>query len=395
MFIEPEYDVIVVGAGPSGTSTAITAARLGLNVLVLEKQQQVGMFKRCAEGFAWGLIESLELKLPRKCWTQEIDGSYIYAPNMKEFLIDMGKTSGYVLERRVFDKWLAEEAVKAGARLIADVNVYDVIKDKGFIKGVKANFLGEDYEVKSKVVVAADGVESLVGRKAGFPLINNPVLMDSGFQYEMAGIELKDPHKLEFYLGTKVAPRGYLWVFPKGENKANVGIGIIGNSPETAKKYLDDFITKHDRFSRGSVLEVNAGAIPVGGLMKNMVMNGLILVGDAAHQVYPIHGGGIGEAITAGNMAGKVIWHCIEKGDWSEERLGDYNKLWWDKRGNALAKSEKVRETIEKMSDEQLNMLAASITKDDLMKIVDGNVAILTKTLLKFGVKNLQKKIFG
>jgi len=124
VFIEPEYDVIVVGAGPSGTSTAITAARLGLNVLVLEKQQQVGMFKRCAEGFAWGLIESLELKLPRKCWTQEIDGSYIYAPNMKEFLIDMGKTSG----------------VKAGARLIADVNVYDVIKDKGFIKGVKANF---------------------------------------------------------------------------------------------------------------------------------------------------------------------------------------------------------------------------------------------------------------
>ncbi|RLI97570.1 MAG: NAD(P)/FAD-dependent oxidoreductase [Candidatus Aenigmatarchaeota archaeon] len=395
MFIKPEYDLIVVGAGPGGTSTAITAAKLGLDVLVLEKQQQVAMFKRCAEGFAIGALEELKLKMPRKCWRQEIDGSYIYAPNMKEFLIDLGQTGGYVLERRVFDKWLAEEAVKAGAQVIADANVYDVIKENDFVCGVKANFIGEEYEIRSKVVVAADGVESLTARRAGFPIVNNPILIDSGFQYELDGIELKDPRKLEFYISNSMAPRGYIWVFPKGESRANVGIGIVGNSTETAKRYLDDFIKKNDRFKKGSVIEVNAGAIPVGGLMKNMVMNGLVLVGDAAHQVYPIHGGGMGEAIIAGTIAGKVIWRCIEHNDWSESALSEYNTLWWEKRGNTLAKSEKVREIVEKLTDEQLNMLADSLTKDDLMKIVGGNAAILTKTLLRFGVKSLKKKIIG
>ncbi|MFQ6010019.1 MAG: NAD(P)/FAD-dependent oxidoreductase [Candidatus Aenigmatarchaeota archaeon] len=379
-----EYDVIIVGAGPGGSATAKKCAELGLSVAVFEKRPSIGSEKRCGEGLSSLAADRLGLNIPKQAIAQTIDGAIIYAPNGKQAVIDFGKTAGYILERKYFDKWLAMEASRAGAYFQAKTPVTGLIREDGFIKGVRAEFQAEPFEARAKIVVAADGVESRVSRWAGLNTTNKLVNIDSGYQFEMSNIEISDPHKIHLFFGNKIAPRGYVWLFPKGKDVANVGVGVA-LCEKPARYYLEEFVKKEPTLSRGSIIEVNAGGIPVGGLLDNMVLNGFLAVGDAAHQVNPIHGGGMKESTIAGRIAGEVIAQAIQKGDVSRSALSLYNKRWWETRGNELKRVQKLREVVEKLSDDDFNKLADSgITGEDLMEMSRGKrFSVLAKVLMK------------
>ncbi len=383
--LDSEYDVIVVGAGPGGSATAKRCAELGLKVAMLEKRQEIGSPKRCGEGLGLDAAEKLGQKIPRYCIMQDINGSLVYAPNGKKITIDYGKTAGYVLERKQYDKWLAEEAARAGAKVQAKTGVTGVRKEKEIVKGVDAEFESEKISINSKVVVAADGVESKVARWAGMNTTNKLINIDSGFQFEMVDIEIEDPHKIILYFNNEMAPRGYLWIFPKGEDKANVGIGIGGlGYGKTPRQFLEEWIKTMPGLKKGSITEVNAGGIPVGGFLDNMVMNGLVVVGDAAHQVNPIHGGGLREAAVAGRIAGEVISEAIKANDVSQKKLSKYNDIWWKERGNHLMKVQKLREVVEKLTDDDLDMLVDALSGEDLVEFTrGGSLGKLAKILMK------------
>jgi digeranylgeranylglycerophospholipid reductase len=384
-------DVIVVGAGPAGTSTAEECAKHGLDVLILERNQEIGTPVRCGEGLSDNSVKRLKLKIPSNCIAQRIRGAEIYAPNGKRILIQYEGTDGYILERKMFDKWLAKKAAKAGARIICRANVVDVLRKGKQISGVKVKTMDGEKTIESKVVVGADGVESIVARKAGLKTNKKPMLVDSGFEYEMSNIDIENPELISLFFGTDIAPRGYVWIFPKGQNTANVGVGIGGTGyAKTAKDYLDEFISNNPGLKKGAILEVKGGAIPVGGFLKNMVMDGLVVVGDAANQVNPIHGGGIAESITAGRILGPVISEAIKSGDVSSEALKKYNEIWWKERGNMLTKVEKVRQVFEKMTDEQMNNLIDVLSGEDLYDLAHGKGLIkLSKIFIKYKMKNL------
>lgn len=394
MQLKDSYDVIVVGAGPAGSSTAESCAKQGLDVLVLERNAEIGAPKRCGEGLSHNSVMRLGLDIPKRCIAQEIYGAIVYAPNMRRIDVKFTGTEGYTLERKVFDKWLASNASKAGAKIITKARVHDIIKEDGFVKGVVANIMHEEVKISSKIVVAADGVESMVARKAGLRTNKSLNLVDTGFQYEMSNIELENPNAIVLHFGTAIAPRGYVWVFPKGSDIANVGIGIAPGSGETAKKYLDDFIHRREELKRGSIIEVNGGCVPVGGFLKNMVADGLIGVGDAVNQVNPIHGGGIAESITAGRMAGGIIAKAFAARDFSTNALNEYNRLWWKERGEKLKNVEKVREAFEKMSDEQMNDLAEVLSGEDLVDFTRGtNLPKLAKVLIRYKMMGIARSI--
>jgi flavin-dependent dehydrogenase/intein/homing endonuclease len=173
------------------------------------------------------------------------------------------------------------------------------------------------------------------------------------------------------------------WVFPKGKERANVGVGVIPGE-KSAKFYLEKFINDRPEIKKGSIIEVNAGCVPVGDFPKNMVTNGFLVCGEAAHHVNPIHGGGIKEAIVSGRLAADVIIDCLKKNDVSQKALSKFNETWWEERGNLMKKVEKLREVVEKLSDDDLNGLADALKSEDLIEFSRGSkLSVLAKVLMR------------
>jgi digeranylgeranylglycerophospholipid reductase len=373
-------DAVVIGAGPAGTACAKKLAEAGFSVKVFDKRAEIGSPKRCGEGLSEA-SQNFVGKIPDRCIAQRIKGARLYAPDGR-YLDAILTEGGFVLERKVFDKWLAEEAIKAGAAVQANTFVSGLLKDsKGCYCGVKAEFIGNEFKEKARVVVCATGAESPI-RNQALGVYSKVNLVDSCIQYEMTNVDMVSD-LIHIYLSNVLAPRGYVWVFPKGEHRANVGLGIV---PQEKKPgvYMEQFMKEHPEISKGSIIEVNAGCVPVGGMVKDMVTGGFVLCGEGANHVNPIHGGGIKEAVISGQMAADVIAECLKKNDVSKKALSKYNDDWWELRGNHLKRVEKLRETLEKLSDQDLNDLVDALKPEDIIEFARGaKLSVLAKVLMR------------
>ena len=352
-----DYDVVVVGAGPGGSVTAKELARGGANVLLAEKRPEIGTPVRCGEATGIPGLEELGITPWNGAVASKTKGAYLFAPDGTRVDLLAKESNGYILERRVFDKQLAVEAAKAGAKVKVKTYATGLIKEKGQVAGVKLKNGREEFEARCSVVVGADGIEGKVGRWAGIDTRTSLSQMTSNLQYEMAGVEMKNPKVMEFYFGNKVCPGGYVWVFPKGDDVANVGLGTRDRE-KNAHWYLDNFLKKHKNLQKGSVIEVNAGGVPVQGPIEKSVKDGVVLVGDSARHVDPLTGGGIYNAMHCGRLAAKTILNCIENNNFSEQALMEYEQKWKKEIGEGLLRSLRVKEALEKMSDDDFNHIA-------------------------------------
>lgn len=360
--MKDRYDVVVVGAGPAGSITARTAAQKGLDVLLIEKRQEIGDPVRCGEG-----VKKMSIRRhiePDYRWIcADVKGSRIFSPNgtkveMSESI--SGGEVGYVLERKVFDRALAYEAAMAGAQVNVKTRATGLVIEDGFVRGVNVMHLGDEYTIRSKIVIGADGVESKVGRWAGIDTSIHPSDIETCAQFLVTGANI-DQDYCHFYLGNKIAPAGYIWVFPKGKNQANVGIGILGSKSGKyrAVTLLSDFLKEH--MPDAKIIEMVVGGVPVKGTIEKTIANGLMLVGDAARQSDPITGGGIINSMDAGKIAGEVAAKAISAGDVSINALNDYEKRWRATIGREIDNSLMVKNTFLKFTDEDLNSLAYSL----------------------------------
>jgi len=357
--IKKKYDIIVVGAGPAGSTTARFAAKGGASVLMMEKDRDVGYPVRCGEAVSHeGVVQFIE---PDPKWiAATVTRFRLVAPNGKQVVLKLDGT-GYVLERRLFDYEIAKLAAKEGAEIITKAYVYDLLKDgDGKVIGVKALIKDEPVEIHSRIVIGADGVESRVGKWAGIDTACPIHDMESCTQMTISGIEIEQDC-LEFYFGDTIAPGGYLWVFPKGNGTVNVGIGI---SVEEAKKksairHLQEFIER--KYPNAAVLTQIAGGVPCARTCETLVKNNVMLVGDAGHQVNPVSGGGIISGMIAGMIAGQVAVEAIKTNDFSI--LQDYEKRWQKRLGWRHDVFYNIKEAISNFSDETLNNIAESALK--------------------------------
>ena len=374
-----KYDVVVVGAGIAGPIVARNVAKAGFSVLLIDKKPAIGTPKQCAEGINIKIFEKYDIPYDRRYINREIYGAKLYSPSGYELEIRYKEPSGVILERKVFDKMLAYYAAKAGADVLARTEAVDVIRKEGKIAGIKAKHEDEPLEIYAKVVVAADGVESMVARWAGINTYAPPHEFDSSYEYEML-IEGYDPDLIHLWFGNEIAPRGYVWVFPKDEDRANVGIGINSDNPQTAKYYLDKWL-KENNIPAKKLLEINVGVVPVGGFVKELAKDNVVVVGDAARQVNPMHGGGMAEAMEAGTIASKWIVKALEEENLS--LLQNYTKEWWETDGKRLEKVLKVRRVTEKLTDEDFDIFIQVLSSADAEKIAGGDYLEVIKALLK------------
>ena len=387
--MKSNYDILIVGGGPAGALAAKTAAEAGNSVCLIEKRPAIGTPVRCAEGIGKELLREFIKPDPR--WiSAEIERARLIAPNGTTISLEQdraGNEVGYVLDRKVFDRELVWQAAEAGADVVVKTRATAPILANGAVRGAKVLSVGTPAEIRADVVIAADGTEAQFARRAGLDTTVPLREMMSCAQYLITDIDI-DAGSTDFYLGNDVAPEGYLWIFPKGERTANVGIGISGRKSRDgtrAKDYLDRFVAKN--FPDGKTIECIAGGVPVCRPLPCTVGDGLLVVGDAARVVDPLTGGGIGNAMFTGRLAAQVASECISAGNCSKEALMPYDAGWRASRmGKFLERNYKVKEYFVTLDDAKLNTLADSIANISLKEF---SVSALIKELIKRNPKML------
>jgi digeranylgeranylglycerophospholipid reductase len=289
-----EVDVLVVGAGPAGSTTARFCAGGDVEVLMIDRRREIGHPVQCGELLPH--VEEMYTIFPEGEQLEELfdvppglvagESAHVdlVSPGGREYRCDF---RSQVLDRRSFDKHLADEAVKAGARLETGASFL------GFRDGAAQTTLGE---VRAKVIVGADGPNSRTARSAGLP---NPSLRYPAVTGQARGSFEPD---VKMFFGS-VAPGGYAWIIPK-RGSANVGLGfdpkVFRGRPREA---FDRFVSGLGCACEG----VTMGIVPMSGPVPSTVGGKVLLVGDAAGHTMATNGGGIPTAMIAGRIAGRTI----------------------------------------------------------------------------------------
>lgn len=351
------YDVVVVGAGPAGSAAAIRASEAGLRTLLVEKRQEIGVPVRCGE--ATDTQTPLRFMPFDARWLCNPIEKYAVHNAQGECVVVPPSAETMIVDRRVFDQALANHASRVGADVQASTTATSLLHTDGRVSGVRLKQFGRERNVHAKLVIAADGTESQVARWAGLKTI--PPMSDyyTGIQFLLGDMRGRmNPRYCEYHIGMEsIAPGGYAWVFPKSEDTANVGLVVAADRayPVSAREWLELFVAQ--RYPGSSILSVMAGGIPITGAIKRMVTDGLMVVGDAAHQADPMLAGGIGLGMMGAEMAIAVAVEAIQSGDVSAKRLQSYEQLWRAEFGQMHAALYSIRKIITRMPEAQFDSL--------------------------------------
>ena len=375
MIPKASYDIIVVGAGPAGSTAALYAVRNGASVLLLDKKREIGSPIQCA-GF---LPDASEVKAllpeadlpealkiyPDSCVLQPIKTQRIIPPNcnVKEFAV-----KGVVLDRRRYDQFLAGQAAEAGAELMVKTRV---TKIQGTTVETSGTF--GKHTVRAKAIIGADGPNSFVAKSKGLAMKPEAKETSVAIEYQVRNVDI-DPDALEMYFGKDYVPGGYAWIFPEGNNRANVGIGIrrgMADKGVSAKEYLHRFIREHPmagpKLKNAVIMNVIAGIIPVSGAPSNTATEDSLIIGDAAGHVTATNGGGIPLAMIAGKIAGETAAEFAT----GKCRLEEYDRRWRAQFGQALETSVQARQIMDGiMKSDTLMNAAFKLISPEQMKVM-------------------------
>ena len=347
---------------------------------LVEKKKKVEVGEKiCGDALGEHHLETLGLEKPKGGeFEKRIEGIRIFSPDENTiFTIAHEDFVGYILNRRLFGQWLLNKALDSGAMLVDSTWFLKPIFDRGFIKGISAkNVKGETMQLRSKVLVDASGFNGVVRHRLPVEL---------GIEREIANEDVEACYReirelkqrsentkyCNIYLNQKVTPGGYTWVFPKSGTKVNAGLGICmrSNFPNPKNQFYKHILTK-PIFEGSVLLKGGAWFDPTRRPLDNMVGNGVLITGDAASLVNPIHGGGIGPSMLSGFYAGKTIVTALEKGEPTQKALWPYNKMYMESYGKKQASLDVFRMLLIKSSDADLNygMGCKLLTEDDVLK---------------------------
>ena len=386
-------DVLVIGSGPAGSSAAKHAALGGAKVIIVDKKSEIGAPKRCAEGGSKAGLADLGIEPNNRWVTKELDGVRLVSPNGTDVWLTSDEIelpeAGYILERKIFDKYMAMDAARAGAEIRIKTLAHGMRKE-GDAYVVTCEHMGELFEIKANIIIAADGPESRVARWAGLKTATKATNMESGIQFEMVGVEMEKQDVIEFYFGS-VAPGGYAWIFPKGDDIANVGLAVITNDTDKSPyEHLKDFVANCPATKNAQAVEFNIGGDPVGGMPKKIYGDNILVCGDAAGQVNPLTGGGIISGMKGGMHAGIIAANAISDNDFSEKRLKEYDSNVRDDIGHEIDKYLKVKDYALSLSDKELDSVADAFQdikfeKVSTTELVKNLIKVSPKALLKLG----------
>jgi len=303
-----ECDVLVVGAGPAGSSAARSAAMKGAKTIIIDKKENIGVPVQCAEGIGKYLFSYLPFKIPKEQLIWRIDGMFFWA---NDITIEKkgGFWEGYSIDRKKFDSWLAKKAIHCGAELFPQTELVDLKFDEEYYtKKAIIRRNGKNVEIIPKVIVAADGCESTVLKLLNLYHPKKGALAEV-YSWEMKNINLYKPHLEQLFFGV-FSPNAYSYIFPKSKTVANVGVGSI--FPEKKmEKYFKEFLeiehVKKQVKNAELVVEKSKKAV-WNDLTDKWIFGNIILAGDVANQNLKPFIEGILPSFICGDLSGKIAF---------------------------------------------------------------------------------------
>lgn len=346
-----DYDVLIVGGGPAGLAAAEAAAAQGAHTLVLERQNEIG-YPVHTSGGSW-ISDMKALHIPE----------HLYHPITRVVFLSPQRTVplhyqpavACVLDVRGLYQHLAARAIATGATIHVRHTVEQTLLEEGRIVGVTAkNHRSERISVRAAVTIDASGFSRHIGVRTA---------MGSAFHRYGYGAEydLYAPNypqdELFLIMGSGFAPRGYAWVFPRGNGRVRVGVGVLHpDSDDDARPYLERVMALpqlRDKLEGASPIEYHTGLFPSEGPVERFSRDGLLLVGDSAGHGSTLVGEGIRFAIYSGQMAGKVAAEAVKAGNTSATFLERFDRQWRARFGRDMDIAYMINKHIATYSDEQ------------------------------------------
>ncbi len=412
------YDCIVVGAGTGGTTTARTLAMKDYKVLLIDKKKKEAVGdKVCGDAIGKHHFDTLNKLIGLRYPTKEeceanIDGIDVISPDKETILKITGEgVKGYMINRLKFGQRLLDATIDTGVEFLDNTSVISPIYDGDFVAGVltRSSVSGEKKEIRGQVVIDASGVTAVVRRKLRNSNIERNVQNEDVIicfrEIRDLTQEIDDLNYCKIYLTQSIAPGGYVWVFPEGAKRVNVGLGVQNtpNNPHPRQQLYENVLSD-PLFEGSKVVHKGGGIVPTRRPIWSQVANGLLIVGDAACQVNPIHGGGIGPSMMGGYLAATTVDQALEKGDLSERGLWDYNVNYMKGYGAKQAGLDIFRLFLQLTPDAEMNygmkhrllkeedILNASLGEDLVLNLTE-KVKRLFSGIGKLGLLNRLRKI--
>lgn len=375
------FDVIVVGAGTAGCMAAKTAAEAGLSVCLIDYKDTSSIGdKVCGDAIGKHHFDSLGLAYPKGDELERtIDGIEVYSPDMETvFRLSGEDLYGFIVNRHAFGQRLLKEALDSGATLLDSTQVIEPVLSGGFVRGVIARDRkgGERKAILGSVTVDASGCSAVIRRKLP-PEMGIETIIDKRDEVlcyreiRVLESEVENPNFCKIYLDLKIAPGGYYWVFPKRGTLVNVGLGVAmaGEYPNP-REQLYKFVLSREIFKNSVPVHCGGGIVPTRRPIDSMVGNGVVIIGDAACNVNPVHGGGIGPSMMAGKIAGEVIVAALEVGEPTAEALWPINVRYMRTYGAKQAGLDVFRMFLQNLSNEDINygMKYRLFSEEDVLK---------------------------
>jgi digeranylgeranylglycerophospholipid reductase len=349
-------DVLVVGAGPAGSTVAYELARQGHSVTVVEEHPRVGHPVQCA-----GLVSDRVVRMAGtdRMVVTPVRGANVFSPSLRAVHFRAPEPRAFVIDRARLDVELADRAAKAGAVFETQTR-FDRRLDSpdGHHRVRLVEGSGAVHEIACRLVVGADGVASAVAR--AFRL-RRPVEILPAFEAEFPSSP-GDADLVEVYLGNRIAPGLFGWWIPDGAGGARVGVAANADGT-TARAYFDRLVVQVERrfgrpLPRPTAFVVSG--IPIGTVPRT-TGDGVMLVGDAAAQVKPLSGGGIFTGMRAAEIAAAVAHRALVAGDTSARALSDYPAQWSAELGEEFSKAFYLRRLFARLTDEELERVIEAL----------------------------------
>ncbi|MFX0064535.1 MAG: geranylgeranyl reductase family protein [Candidatus Hermodarchaeota archaeon] len=404
------FDIVIVGSGSAGAVTAFKLCKKGFQVALIERKEKNTIGKKiCGDAMDEKAFDTSGIPKPageeRK---QLVKGLDLYSPSMKtKIRIETDDYRGYIIDRHLFGQRLLKLALDAGAQLFEKRHVTGIIHNKNQILGIKAKVLDnrKNEEFKGKLVVDASGSSAVIRRKlspelAGFiePKISKE---DTYFGYrEIRNVQqpLDDPEYLKIYLNQEYAPKGYIWVFPREEGNqysANVGLGGAAGYNFDFRAQFEKYIQENPLFINSEVLDQGSGYVPRRRAIDSLVTDGLVLAGDAACQVNPLHAGGLSPSLEVGDMITKTFEQALEQGDFTAKSLWSYNVQYQRTIGVRYSSHDMVKIVLNEATNKELDFILDKkiISQKDLADIgvIGAEFRISSIDKIKRGLKLVRK----